>query len=235
MLTKVVDLFGVEFKPADPELVLPSQEVPHKYVLPNRRVQPSAVCTVLIRIGTRQHGRAVVELYLLLVCIDIVESYGLRGALARVKKRRTRAGCRTGSIRTHVRSHDVPTHTLLQVDSSLTPSGSDSRARSADRKKKTRNAMSIRTSNLSAPTRITPCPSRTCPRKALLTVSHDDTSRCEGFDGEKRTAEMPSKGGVESSNCSERLRGQKHHENIQTQRELTRHIYGAVTGRLRGP
>jgi hypothetical protein len=36
-----------------------------------------------------------------------------------------------------------------------------------------------------------------------LTVSHEETSKCEGFEGEKRTEETLSNGGEESSICSE--------------------------------
>lgn len=77
MLTKVVYLFGVELKPTDAESVPLKRETLRKDVLSDRRVQPPAVCAVLIGVGTRQHGRAVVELDLLLVRIDVVESYGL--------------------------------------------------------------------------------------------------------------------------------------------------------------
>lgn len=77
VLTKVIDLFGVEFKPTDPESVLSSRGTLRRDVLSDRRVQSPAVCAALIGVGTRQHGRAMVELDLLLVCIDIVESYGL--------------------------------------------------------------------------------------------------------------------------------------------------------------
>lgn len=37
-----------------------------------------------------------------------------------------------------------------------------------------------------------------------LTVSHDETSKCDGFEGEKRTEETLSNGGELSSNCSAR-------------------------------
>lgn len=37
-------------------------------------------------------------------------------------------------------------------------------------------------------------------------MSQDATRRCEGLDGEKRTEEMPSNGGDESSNCSMMIR-----------------------------
>ena len=50
--------------------------------------------------------------------------------------------------------------------------------------------------------------------KVVLTVSHDATRSCEGLEGENRTEDMPSNGGEESSNCSNRIneRGMIHEE-----------------------